>query len=153
MTDAITIDAGDLLKVARDMKLGPDVIQNAEIALADRITNFKDRLRGDGGKASGTVWPIGHLVRAGKYPYYVDPPKGERSARSLRGWKARQKGINAIVFNSARDPRSREFYAKWAHLRGQDTGQGAEDAEKIFAEEMAFAAEDIATVIEKALNG
>lgn len=152
MTDAITIDAGDLLKVARDMKLGPDVIQDAEIALADRITNFKDRLRGDGA-APGTVWPIGTVVRGGKFPRYVDPGEGARSGRSLRGWKARQKGINATVSNSARDPRSREFYANWAHLRGQDTGQGAEDAEKIFAEEMAFAAEDIATVIEKALNG
>lgn len=111
--------------------------------LGEGITAFKDRLRGDNVRP-GNPWPIGtrKLVDGVKAHYVpLGTPGSERSGRSLRGWKSRQRGISAVVFNDARDKVGGTFYAQYAHLAGRESGSAAEDAFEIFSEEMDKVAE------------
>ena len=123
-------------------------------ALGEGVTNFKDRLRG-GGQAPGDVWPIGTVKKsASGRKYYVEPGKGRRSGRSLKAWKSRQRGMSALVFNDARAAKGGKYYARFIHRRNQPAGLGddglgaaAEQALEIFAEEMAKAGDEMASLM------
>ena len=118
--------------------------------LGEGITAFKDRLRGNNVRP-GNPWPIGtRKLVDGVKAYYVPlgTPGSERSGRSLRGWKSRQRGISAVVFNDARDKIGGTFYAQHVHLAGRESGSAAEDAFDIFSEEMNKAAERMTASLE-----
>jgi hypothetical protein len=131
-------------------------------ALGEGITRFKDRLRGDNVRP-GNPWPIGtrKLVNGVKAHYVpLGTENSERSGRSLRGWKARQRGISAVVFNDARDKIGGTFYAQHARRvgdkRGQDAdglGPAAQDALKIFEEEMEKVAEIMIASLTEQISG
>ena len=112
--------------------------QQLTAELAEGITEFKDRLRGTG-QRPGNPWPIGTRKRSAKGNDYYVPlgtPGSRRSGRSLRGWKSRQRGISAVVFNDARDKAGGTLYAQHVHLADRDPGSAAEEAFEIFSEEM-----------------
>lgn len=118
--------------------------------LGEGITAFKDRLRGTG-ERPGDPWPIGTRKRSAKGKDYYVPlgtPGSRRSGRSLRGWKSRQRGISAVVFNDARDKIGGTFYAQHVHLAGRESGSAAEDAFDIFSEEMDKVAERMTASLE-----
>ena len=123
-------------------------------ALGEELTRFKDRLRGDNVRP-GNPWPIGtrKLVNGVK-AYYVPlgTKNSERSGRSLRGWKARQRGISAVVFNDARDKR-RNYYAEHVHLKNKASGSAAEEAFEIFAEEMDTVSQEMIASLTRDLDG
>jgi len=123
-------------------------------ALGEGLTRFKDRLRGTG-ERPGDPWPIGTRKRSASGNRYYVPlgtPGGRRSGRSLRGWKARQRGISAVVFNDARDKR-RNFYAEHVHLAGKPSGSAAEEAFEIFAEEMDTVSQEMIASLMRDLDG
>lgn len=150
----ITFKSPELAQLQR-FDLSDKVIGDMAVALGDGLTEFKDRLRGDG-VAPGTVWPIG-TVKESKDGnlYYVAPGKGRRSGRSLRGWRLRQRGLNAVAENVAKDPKTRELYAGLIFLRGSGGGEGdaKREAGKIFAEETTKAGEKMAQIAAEALRG
>ena len=123
-------------------------------ALGEGLTRFKDRLRGDNVRP-GNPWPIGtrKLVNGVK-AYYVPlgTKNSDRSGRSLRGWKARQRGISAVVFNDARDKRG-NYYAEFVHLKGDEPEQAAKDAFEIFAEEMDIVSQEMIASLTRDLDG
>ena len=133
-------------------------------ALGEGLTRFKDKLRGTG-KRPGDPWPIGtrKLSKNGNW-YYVPyvatsgkwkggrPPGTRRSGRSLRGWKARQRGISAVVFNDARDKRG-IYYAEFAHLKKKASGSAAEKAFEIFEEEMEIVSQEMIASLTRDLGG
>lgn len=134
-------------------------------ALGEGITEFKDRLRGTG-QRPGKPWPIGtrRLSKNGNWyyvPYLIKKgkkagqrtPGGRRSGRSLRGWKSRQRGISAVVFNDARDKIGGTFYAQYVHLAGKPSGSAAEEAFEIFEEEMEKAAEIMIESLTEQISG
>jgi len=123
-------------------------------ALAEGLINFDDKLRGDG-QPPGNPWPIGMIKGYGPDKRYVKQgtPGGRGSGRSLKGWKARQRGISAVVFNDARDKLGGTFYAQHVRLSGDDPGQAAKDAFKIFEEEMAKVIDKMAESLAGDLGG
>ena len=124
-------------------------------ALGEGITRFKDRLRGDNVRP-GNPWPIGtrKLVNGVKAHYVpLGTENSERSGRSLRGWKTRQRGISAVVFNDARDKIGGTFYAQYAHLSGKPAGSAAEEAFEIFSEEMEQAAQEMIESLTEQISG
>lgn len=123
-------------------------------ALGEGITRFKDRLRGTG-RRPGDPWPIGTRKRSARGNDYYVPmgtPGSRRSGRSLRGWKARQRGISAVVFNDARDKRG-NYYAEFVHLKDKDSGSAAEEAFEIFREEMDTVAQEMIASLTEDLSG
>ena len=137
----LNVDTSDLQR-ALDNATNIDW-QQLTAELAEGITEFKDRLRGDNVRP-GNPWPIGtrKLVNGVKAHYVpLGTPGSERSGRSLRGWKSRQRGISAVVFNDARNKAGGDFYAQHVHLAGRESGSAAEDAFEIFSEEMDKVAE------------
>jgi hypothetical protein len=124
-------------------------------ALGEGITRFKDRLRGTG-QRPGDPWPIGTRKKSAKGNDYYVPlgtPGSRRSGRSLRGWKSRQRGISAVVFNDARDKLGGTFYAQYAHLSGKPAGSAAEEAFEIFTEEMEQAAQEMIASLTEQISG
>ena len=124
-------------------------------ALGEGITRFKDRLRGTG-QRPGDPWPIGTRKKSAKGNDYYVPlgtPGSRRSGRSLRGWKSRQRGISAVVFNDARDKIGGTFYAQYAHLSGKPAGSAAEEAFEIFSEEMEQAAQEMIESLTEQISG
>lgn len=131
-------------------------------ALGEGITRFKDRLRGDNVRP-GNPWPIGtRKIVNGVKAHYVPlgTENSERSGRSLRGWKARQRGISAVVFNDARDKIGGTFYAQYARRVGQEPGQdanglgpAAQEALEIFTEEMEQAAQEMIESLTEQISG
>ena len=123
-------------------------------ALGEGLTRFKDRLRGTG-QRPGNPWPIGTRKRSAKGNDYYVPlgtPGGRRSGRSLRGWKARQRGISAVAFNDARDKRG-NYYAEFVHLKGDEPEQAAKDAFEIFEEEMDTVSQEMIASLMRDLDG
>ena len=130
--------------------------------LGEGITAFKDRLRGTG-ERPGDPWPIGTRKRSAKGNDYYVPlgtPGSRRSGRSLRGWKSRQRGISAVVFNDARDKVGGTFYAQHVRRVGQRPGKdanglgpAAQEALEIFAEEMDKVAERMTASLEADMTG
>jgi hypothetical protein len=123
-------------------------------ALGEGLTRFKDRLRGTG-QRPGNPWPIGTRKRSAKGNDYYVPlgtPGGRRSGRSLRGWKARQRGISAVAFNDARDKRG-NYYAEFVHLKDKDSGSAVEEAFEIFAEEMDTVSQEMIASLMRDLDG
>jgi hypothetical protein len=133
--------------------------------LAEGLIEFKTRLRGTG-QRPGDPWPIGtyRISKSGrKYyvPYLVKEgknkgqrtPGGRRSGRSLRGWKSRQRGISAVVFNDARDKIGGTFYAQHVHLSGKPSGSAAEEAFEIFTEEMEKVADRMIESLTEQISG
>mgnify|MGYP006425512159 FL=1 len=123
-------------------------------ALGEGLTRFKDKLRGTG-QRPGDPWPIGTRKRSAKGNDYYVPlgtPGSRRSGRSLRGWKARQRGISAVVFNDARDKR-RNYYAEFVHLKGDEPKQAAKDAFEIFKEEMEIVSQEMISSLTRDLDG
>lgn len=131
-------------------------------ALGEGITRFKDRLRGTG-QRPGDPWPIGTRKKSAKGNDYYVPlgtPGSRRSGRSLRGWKSRQRGISAVVFNDARDKIGGTFYAQYARRVGQEPGQdanglgpAAQEALEIFTEEMEQAAQEMIESLTEQISG
>lgn len=124
-------------------------------ALGEGVTRFKDRLRGTG-ERPGDPWPIGTRKKSAKGNDYYVPmgtPGSRRSGRSLRGWKSRQRGISAVVFNDARDKIGGTFYAQYAHLSGKPAGSAAEEAFEIFSEEMEQAAQEMIESLTEQISG
>ena len=124
-------------------------------ALGEGITRFKDRLRGTG-QRPGDPWPIGTRKKSAKGNDYYVPlgtPGSRRSGRSLRGWKSRQRGISAVVFNDARDKIGGTFYAQHVHLSGKPAGSAAEEAFEIFSEEMEQAAQEMIESLTEQISG
>ena len=124
-------------------------------ALGEGITRFKDRLRGDNVRP-GNPWPIGtrKLVNGVKAHYVpLGTENSERSGRSLRGWKSRQRGISAVVFNDARDKIGGTFYAQHVHLKNKESGSAAEEAFEIFSEEMEQAAQEMIASLTEQISG
>jgi len=123
-------------------------------ALGEGLTRFKDRLRGTG-QRPGNPWPIGTRKRSAKGNDYYVPlgtAKSRRSGRSLRGWKARQRGISAAAFNDARDKRG-NFYAELVHLKDKDSGSAVEEAFEIFEEEMDTVSQEMIASLMRDLDG
>ena len=144
----LNVDTSDLQR-ALDNATNIDW-QQLTAELAEGITEFKDRLRGDNVRP-GNPWPIGtrKLVNGVKAHYVpLGTPGSERSGRSLRGWKSRQRGISAVVFNDARNKAGGDFYAQHVHLAGRESGSAAEDAFEIFSEEMDKVAERMTASLE-----
>ena len=148
---AFKVDTSDLQKAIKRVQDLP----HAELseALGEGITRFKARLRGSG-QAPGDVWPIGTVKKSKSgEKYYVEPGKGRRSGRSLRGWKSRQKGISAVVFNDARDGVGGTYYARFIHRRNQAAtekdglGAAAQEALEIFEEEMGKTAAEMSELM------
>lgn len=136
----LSVDTSDL-QAALDNATNVDWA-NLTKELGEGITRFKDRLRGSG-QRPGNPWPIGTRKKSAKGNDYYVPlgtPGSRRSGRSLRGWKSRQRGISAVVFNDARDKVGGTFYAEHVHLADKLAGSAAEEAFEIFSEEMAEAA-------------
>jgi hypothetical protein len=123
-------------------------------ALAEGLVSFKDRLRGDG-QPPGNPWPIGMIKGYGPDKRYVrqGTSGGRGSGRSLKGWKSRQRGISAVVFNDARDKIGGTFYAQHVRLKGDDPGQAAKDAFKIFEEEMSKVVDEMTASLAGGLGG
>lgn len=124
-------------------------------ALGEGITRFKDRLRGTG-QRPGDPWPIGTRKKSAKGNDYYVPlgtPGSRRSGRSLRGWKSRQRGISAVVFNDARDKIGGTFYAQYAHLSGKPAGSAAEEAFEIFSEEMEQVTQEMIESLTEQISG
>jgi len=124
-------------------------------ALGEGITKFKDRLRGTG-QRPGDPWPIGTRKKSKAGNWYYVPlgtPGGRRSGRSLRGWKSRQRGISAVIFNDARDKIGGTFYAQHVHLSGKPSGSAAEEAFEIFEEEMEKVAEIMIESLTEQVSG
>ena len=147
MSDEITIDSSELRGLAESLRDLPEL--KAADALAEVFIRFKDRLRGSGA-VPGDPWPIGTVKRSAKGNlYYTSPgaPGSRRSGRSLRGWKSKQKNLVLSVFNDARDPKTRSYYAEHVHLSGSASGTALDEAEEILFEEANKAIDEIAQLL------
>ncbi len=149
-----SVDTSELGKAIEDAKVLP--FSDLQDALGEGITSFKDKLRGTG-QRPGNPWPIGTVRKSKKSGrnYYVPmgSPGSRRSGRSLRGWKSRQRGISAVVFNDARASKGGGYYAQYIHLAGGEAGDAAEAAEEIFSEEMDKVAAKMITLLRGGLLG
>ena len=128
-------------------------------ALSEGVTDFKSRMTTGPGE-----WHAGYRVRkkdgTGLSNYYVKPnhKRAEISARSRRGWKIRQRGISAVLFNDARDYR-RNYYAQHVRRPGEapapagELGPEATRAFEVFEEEMGKVAEKMIASLMGDLGG
>ncbi len=128
-------------------------------ALSEGVTDFKSRMTTGPGE-----WHAGYRVSkkggGGLSNYYVKPShkRARLSARSRRGWKIRQRGISAVLFNDARDYR-RNFYAQYVRRPGEapasagELGPEATRAFEVFEEEMEKVAENMIASLMGDLGG